>query len=107
MFNPFSAMHAAPSLGWQPVKGLNLKSLRLFPPIRTKAFSPNSHEHVKGFLSKCIVLKVDLLQDHQIHCLQACMCALFSPEILQAGAVKGLNYIIVPCEKFGSVSLPG
>ena len=28
--------------------------------------------------------------DHQKYCLQACMCALFSPEMLQAGAVKGL-----------------
>ena len=26
-----------------------------------------------------------------IHCLQACMCALFNPEILQAGAMKGLR----------------
>ena len=26
-----------------------------------------------------------------MYCLQACMCALFSPGILQAGAVKGLN----------------
>ena len=26
-----------------------------------------------------------------MYCLQACMNALFSPEILQAGAVKGLN----------------
>ena len=42
---------------------------------------------MKGFLSKC----VDLLQDHQIYCFQACMCALFSPEIVQAGAEKGLN----------------
>ena len=27
--------------------------------------------------------------------LQACMCALFSPEIVQAGAVKGLNKVIL------------
>ena len=49
------------------------------------------HEQVKGFLSKCTALRVDLLQDHQIYCFQACMCALFSPEIVQAGAVKGVN----------------
>ena len=45
---------------------------------------------MKGFPSKCAVLKLDLLYDHQVCCLQACMCALFSPEILQAVAVKGL-----------------
>ena len=26
-----------------------------------------------------------------MYCLEACKCALFSPEILQAGAVKRLN----------------
>ena len=26
-----------------------------------------------------------------MYCLQACGCALFSPDILQAGAVKGLK----------------
>ena len=55
-----------------------------------KAFSSTSQEHVKGFLPKCTALKVDLLQDYQIHCLQACMCALLSQKILQAGVVKGL-----------------
>ena len=51
-----------------------------------KALSSSSHDHVKGFLSKFTVFKVHLLYDHQIYCLRACMCALFSPEILQAGA---------------------
>ena len=32
---------------------------------------------------------------HQIYCLQACMCAFLSPEILQAGAVNGLNILHV------------
>ena len=45
-----------------------------------KAFLPPPHEQVKGFLSKCTVVKVDLLQDRHIYCLQAWMCALFSPE---------------------------
>ena len=49
------------------------------------------YAQVKGFLSKCTVPKADLLQDHHIYCLQACMGALFSQKILQAGAVKGLN----------------
>ena len=53
------------------------------------------HEQVKGLLAKCTVLKVDLLQDRQICCFQACMGALLSPDILQAGAVKGLKIIIV------------
>ena len=45
---------------------------------------------MKGFLSKCVVSKADLLQGRHMYCLQACMCAHFSPEILQAVAVKGL-----------------
>ena len=56
-----------------------------------KAFFSLLHEQVKEFLSKCTVLKVDLLYDHQIYCLRACMCALFSPEILQGVAMKGLK----------------
>ena len=32
------------------------------------------------------------IKKHQIYCLQACMCALFSPEILQAEAVNGLIF---------------
>ena len=45
---------------------------------------------MKGLLPKCTVLKVELLQDHQICSLQACLCALCSPKNLRAGAVKGL-----------------
>ena len=47
-------------------------------------------KHVKGLLQKCTVLKVDLLQTHQICCLRACMCARFSPKKLRTRAVKGL-----------------
>ena len=79
-FNPFTAIFAAPLLGKRPIKVPNLKPVRLFCPAL--------HEYVKGFLSKCTVLKDFLF--HQIYCLEACMCALFSPEILQAVAVKGL-----------------
>ena len=32
-----------------------------------------------------------LLQGHQIYCLQACICALLNPELLQAGTVKGVK----------------
>ena len=70
-FNPFTAI----SLGkWPPIKVSNLKSsLSVFPP---------SHG------SKCTVLKVIGLSTIL---LPVCMCAHFSPEILQAGAVKGLR----------------
>ena len=52
---------------------------------------PALHEHFKELLPECTVLKVKLLQDHQICCLQACMRALFSLENVRAGAVKGLK----------------
>ena len=39
---------------------------------------------MKGFLSKCTVLKV--------YHLWACMCAVFSQQILQSEAVNGLNF---------------
>ena len=54
-------------------------------------FPPPSYQNGTGFLPKCTLLKVDLLKDNQIYCLKACMRAIFSPEIFQAGAVKGLN----------------
>ena len=73
-------MLAIPLLRKRPIKAPNLKSVRPFFP---------SHEHVKGFLSKYTILKVDLIQDHQMYCLQACMCVLYSREILKAEAVKG------------------
>ena len=73
------------SLLKRPINVTNLKSLMPFSP---------SHKHMKGFLSKFTVLKVDLLQYHQIYCLHACTYALFSQESFQAGAVKGLIIII-------------
>ena len=48
---------------------------------KKKAAHLKLHEHIKRFLSKCTASKVDLLQDYQIYCLQARMCALFGPEI--------------------------
>ena len=67
--NLFTVVLAPPSVRKPPIKVLNFKSLR-FPP---------SHQHVKGLRSKCAVLKVDLLQGHQIYCLRARMCARFQP----------------------------
>ena len=78
-------MLAVPSFKKRPTKVPKLKSARLFYL---------SHKHVKGFLSKCTVFKVDLLQDHEIYCLEACMFALFSPEILQARGSEGVNTIV-------------
>ena len=60
-----------------------------------QTFLPPSHEQLKGLPSKRTVLKVELLEDHQIYCLHVCICALLSPEILQDGAVKGLIILTV------------
>ena len=46
---------------------------------------------MKGFSSKRIALKTDVLQDRKVYCLQACPRASFSPDNLPAGAVKGLT----------------
>ena len=78
-------MLAAPSLGKRPVKVPNLKSLRLFVPL---------HEQDKGFLSKCTVLKVGLLQDHEMCGLQACMCALFSPQMFTGCGSGGVKLLL-------------
>ena len=86
-------MLAAPLHQKRPTKVPDLKSLRLIP---------SSHSHVKGFLSKFPVLKVDLLYDHQIYCKRTCICALFSPETLQAGAVKGLKRTLTVMRQYGT-----
>ena len=68
-----------------PITVPNLKSLRLPPPPH-----PPLHEHMKGFLPKCTVLKVDLLQDHQIYCWQAPVCVNFSARIFyRLGQLRG------------------
>ena len=36
-----------------------------------------------------------MLFDHQIYCLPACTCALFSPEKFQAAAVSGLTFSVI------------
>ena len=81
--NPFAATLAAPSLQKTTNKSAKFEII--------KAPSSPSRDHVKGFLSKFTVLKENFVEKHQIYCLRACVCALFSPEILQAGAVKGLS----------------
>ena len=68
----FIAMLAAPLLGKRPIK-VNLKSVCPPPPTTTIRTSTWKH-----FYPNCTVLKVDLLQDHQIFCSHACMSALLS-----------------------------
>ena len=46
---------------------------------------------MKGVLSKDIALKVDVLQDRKIDCLQARLCIFQPGFFLQAVAVKGLR----------------
>ena len=46
---------------------------------------------MKGIISKCTVLKADLLQDHQIHCFEEYMCALFSPENFEGYGSEGVK----------------
>ena len=81
----FTVMLAVPSLWIRPVRRPNLKSLR---PV------PTSREHVKDFLPKCTVLKVDLL----LHCLQMCMYALFSPEMIISAASHHLHDVLNTAE---------
>ena len=92
-FNPFTVMFAAPSLGKRPIK-VKFETIFLFFPfvvvvVVVVVVAPFALARER-FLSKRTVSKVDLLQDHQIYCLHACMCAFLSPEILYAGAVKGI-----------------
>ena len=47
---------------------------------------------MKGFSSKCIALKIDMLSDWKMYCFQ-CTHATFSLETLHAGAVKGLKCV--------------
>ena len=70
VLNPFTAMHAAPSLGKRPIKVPNLRSLRSSSSSLFFFFfffeggvggGGLLYVRVKGFLSKCTVLKVDLL----------------------------------------------
>ena len=87
IFNTFTAVLAAQSLGKTIKRGAKSEIIKAFCSLRMSTR--------KDFYQN--VLKVDLLQDHQTYCLEACMCLLFSPEGLQAGAVNGL---IFPMRKF-------
>ena len=54
------------------------------------SFLPPSREHVEGLLPKCTVLKVDLLQAHQVYCLQVC---LFQPGKFMSRRSEGVKLI--------------
>ena len=93
--HPFTAIFAAPSLGNRPIKAK-------FETIQ--AFLSPSHEHVKGFLSKCTVFKVDLLYDRQIRCLEECVCVCtFQPGNSTGLGSEGVNGTLVP--RLNSVNL--
>ena len=77
---------------WLPCRAVTRKkSNKSAKFVTNKAFLLSSYEQVTGFLSKCTVLNVDLLLGRQMYCLEECMWAFLSPEILSAEAVKGLN----------------
>ena len=77
VFNPFSTMFATPSLGKQPVKA----QCEIIKVI------------FRHFARACERTSIELHTTESIgpskYCQQACICALFSLEILQDGAVKG------------------
>ena len=64
----------------------------------------------KNLYQNAAVLRVDLLKDHQLYRLQDCqyVCALFIPDILQAGAVKELIPFLIlssgdPATRVGAI----
>ena len=57
----------------QPIKLRNLKPLSLFVLFQFL------HWHVKGFSSERIALKVDVLKDRKLDCLQARRPCVFQP----------------------------
>ena len=54
----------------------------------TEAFPP-SREYLEGSLSKCAILKVELLQDRQMHCWQAPEVHISAPEFYKLGQWRG------------------
>ena len=84
VLNPFTAVLAAPSVWKRPIKVQNLKPSRLFCPLAWAGgkISVKMHSIESGFATgPSNILSAGL------------MCALFSPEIWQSGAVKGLTSI--------------
>ena len=73
----------------RPVKITDLKSLG--------PFSLPSQERLKGFyflfLSECAVLKVNVLQDHQIYCLGTCMCRTSGPGNFTSWSSEGVKML--------------
>ena len=54
----------------------------------------DTFQHMIGLAPKCTVVKGDMLYDREMVGLQACVWTHFSPEIVQAGAVKRLSCFV-------------
>ena len=52
------------------------------------------HWHANEFSSKHVALKVDVLQDRKIHCLQVCPC-IFQPRNFTGWGSEGVNVALV------------
>ena len=85
--NPFTAMPDAPSLGKRPTKVTNLKSLRICSTLCMST----THTLEKSSVKMLNTESRSVIRPSKIYCLQACMCTLFSPEILQGCGSGGVN----------------
>ena len=84
-FNPFIAVLIAPSIEKQPTEVPNLNEImKALPPLRLEK---------ERTLPKCTVLKVELLQAHQVCCLQRVCVHVSALKIYELGEVKGLKGI--------------
>ena len=87
LINPFIVVLDTPSLRKRSITMPDWKSLRLFPPFEWAGERTSVKMHS---IESRFVTGLSNIQDYRIYCLQECICALISPEILQAEAVKGL-----------------
>ena len=75
-------LHAAPSLGKRPIKEPNLKSLSFFPPF--------ARAREKSSIKMHSTDSIFVTGPWNILSAGMYVCTFFSPDILQAAAVKGL-----------------
>ena len=89
---------AAPSVGKRPISNATFETVTAFFFLSFFFFfffflffffAPFASDTSKTFLSRCTVLKVDLLHDHQIYRLEVCMRALFVVVVLNPGNFTG------------------
>ena len=86
-FNPFTACYACRAVTRKTTN--KMAKLEL-----TKAFPPCAGARERNSI-KMRSTKSRFVKGHQLYCLQECMRALFSPETLQAGSVKGLTVLLL------------